>query len=139
MIDDEIRDLLDKISARMRRDYADSLRAINLHVGQDHLLCRLWGGDGITQLQLSEYLKCEPPTVTNMVKTLEKNELVYRQRDEEDGRISRVYLTEKGRLLQKPVEQVWRKQQEKLLEGILPEEKLMLRRLMKQMEENLKG
>lgn len=139
MIDDEIRDLLDKISARMRRDYADSLRAINLHVGQDHLLCRLWSGDGVTQLQLSEYLKCEPPTVTNMVKTLEKNELVYRRRDEEDGRISRVYLTGKGRALQQPVEQVWRKQQEKLLEGILPDEKLMLRRLMKQMEENLKG
>lgn len=139
MIDDEIRDLLDKISARMRRDYADSLRAINLHVGQDHLLCRLWSGDGVTQLQLSEYLKCEPPTVTNMVKTLEKNDLVYRRRDEEDARISRVYLTGKGRLLQKPVEQVWRKQQEKLLEGILPDEKLMLRRLMKQMEENLKG
>ncbi len=93
MIDDEIRQLLDKIAAQTRRDYANMLREINLHVGQDNLLCLLWKSDGITQLQLCESLNCEPSTVTNMLKTLEKNGFVYRQRDSKDARISRVYLT----------------------------------------------
>ncbi len=39
------------------------------------LLLRLWVGDGVTQMQLCEHLKCEPPTVTNMVKSLEQMDL----------------------------------------------------------------
>jgi len=137
MIDDEIRELLDKISYKMRRDYSELLRNLHLHVGQDQLLCKLWTEDGITQIQLSERLKCEPPTVTNMVRTLESNGFVYRERDLADGRISRVYLTAKGSELQEPVTQLWKKQQEKLLTGIMPEERMLLRRLMQQMAGNL--
>ena len=137
MIEDEIRELLDKISGQMRRNYNQLLQDVNLHAGQDNLLCKLWANDGLTQVQLCEHLKCEPPTVTNMVKALEQKGIVYRQRDEKDGRISRVYLTFEGRDLEGPVNERWRKQQDKLLAGIIPEERLLLRRLMKQMEENL--
>ncbi|MEH7555121.1 MarR family transcriptional regulator [Priestia megaterium] len=137
MIEDEIRELLDKISGQMRRNYNQLLQDVNLHAGQDNLLCKLWANDGLTQVQLCEHLKCEPPTVTNMVKALEQKGIVYRQRDETDGRVSRVYLTPEGRDLEGPVNERWRKQQDKLLAGIVPEERLFLRRLMKQMEENL--
>ncbi|ANY70617.1 MarR family transcriptional regulator [Paenibacillus sp. BIHB 4019] len=137
MIEDEIRQLLDKIAAQTRRDYANMLREFQLHVGQDNMLCQLWRGDGITQQQLCENLNCEPSTVTNMLNTLEKNEIVYRQRDAADARISRVYLTAKGASLEQPVRNVWMNQQEKLLQGILPEERLLLRRLLMQMEDNL--
>ncbi|MCY8235458.1 MarR family winged helix-turn-helix transcriptional regulator [Priestia endophytica] len=89
MIEDEIRELLDKISAQMRRNYNHLLQDVNLHVGQDNLLCKLWTNDGLTQVQLCEHLKCEAPTVTNMLKALEQKGLVYRQRDEKDGRISK--------------------------------------------------
>src|SRR6478735_7070395 len=133
VIEDEIRELLDKISAQMRRNYNHLLQDVNLHVGQDNLLCKLWKDDGLTQLQLCEHLKCEPPTVTNMVKALEQKGIVYRQRDEKDGRVSRVYLTHEGRDLEGPVNERWRKQQDKLLAGIVPEERLLLRRLMKKM------
>ena len=63
MIDDEIREILDGISTQMRRNYSKMLRELNLHVGQDQLLCRLLREDGVTQTQLSERLNCEPPTV----------------------------------------------------------------------------
>lgn len=137
MIENEIRELLDRISAEMRRDYAALLREYNLHVGQEQLLCRLWKSDGMTQIQLSESLNCEPPTITNMVKSLENHGFVVRKRDSEDGRVSRVYLTSAGRNLCEPVERIWNKQLDKLLTGILPEERLLLRRLMKQMANNL--
>jgi DNA-binding MarR family transcriptional regulator len=136
-VDCEIRESLDKISFHMRRDYNESLRELNLYVGQDNLLSRLWLGDGVTQMQLCEHLKCEPPTVTNMVKSLEQNGFIYRKRDEHDARVMRIYLTDKGKELQKPVEFKWKQQQEKLLHSILPEERLILRELMKRMERNL--
>ena len=136
-IDCDIRQSLDKISFQMRRDYNESLRELNLYVGQDNLLSRLWLGDGVTQMQLCEHLKCEPPTVTNMVKSLEQNGFIYRKRDEQDARVMRIYLTDKGKELKKPVEFRWQQQQEKLLHSILPEERLLLRELMKRMEGNL--
>jgi MarR family transcriptional regulator, organic hydroperoxide resistance regulator len=136
-VDCDIRQSLDKISFQMRRDYNESLRELNLYVGQDNLLFRLWVGDGITQMQLCEHLKCEPPTVTNMVKSMEKNGFIYRERDERDARVMRIFLTDKGKELEKPVKLIWKQQQEKLLNSILPEERLILRELMKRMERNL--
>lgn len=137
MIEDEIREFLDKISAQMRRNYAERLREFNLHVGQEQLLCRLWREDGLTQIQLSERLNCEPPTITNMVKSLENHGFVVRKRDPKDRRVSRVYLTPAGSNLCEPVERIWNMQLDKLLSGIIPEERLLLRRLMKQMADNL--
>lgn len=136
-VDCDIRQSLDRISSRMRRDYSESLRELKLHVGQDNLLSRLWSGDGITQMQLCEHLKCEPPTVTNMVKTLEQNGFILRKRDEQDARVMRIYLTDEGQELEKPVDLKWKRQQEKLLHSISLEERLVLRELMQRMEKNL--
>lgn len=136
-VDCDIRESLDRVSSQMRRDYNESLRQINLYAGQDKLLYRLWLGDGITQMQLCEHLKCEPPTVTNMVKSLEQNGFIYRKRDEHDARVMRIFLTDEGKLLQKPVDQKWKEQQEKLLDSIFPEERVFLRRILRQMESNL--
>lgn len=136
-VDCDIRGSLDKVSSKMRRDYSESLREINLYVGQDNLLARLWTGDGITQMQLCDHLKCEPPTVTNMVKSLEQNGFIIRKRDEKDGRVMRIYLTDEGKKLEKPVDFKWKQQQEKLLNGISKEERMILRDLMKRMERNL--
>ncbi|MFX4306699.1 MarR family transcriptional regulator [Exiguobacterium sp. A1_3_1] len=136
-IDCDIRVSLDKVSSRMRRDYSENLRELNLYVGQDNLLARLWTEDGITQMQLCDHLKCEPPTVTNMVKSLEHNGFIVRKRDERDGRVMRIYLTDKGKELEKPVNFIWKQQREKLLHSLSPEERLVLRNLMKRMERNL--
>ncbi len=136
-VDCDIRQSLDRISSQMRRNYSESLRELNLYVGQDNLLYRLWLGDGVTQMQLSEHMKCEPPTVTNMVKSLEQNGFIYRKRDVQDARIMRIFLTDKGRALEKPVEYKWREQQEKLLQSISSEDRLILRQLMQQMERNI--
>ena len=136
-IDCDIRQLLDKISSRTRRDYSESLRELNLYVGQDNLLARLWSGDGVTQMQLCEHLKCEPPTVTNMVKSLEQNGFIQRKKDAQDARVMRIYLTDKGKEIEESVDFKWKQEQNKLLRNISAEERLILRDLMLQMEKNL--
>ncbi|MCM3655371.1 MarR family winged helix-turn-helix transcriptional regulator [Metabacillus litoralis] len=137
MLEDEIRGILDELSAKTRRNYSEMLRELGLHIGQDQLLCRLWKEDGVTQSQLSERLNCEPPTVANMVKALENYGLIYRHRDQLDARVNRVYLTPKGQDLKEPIEEVWRKQQDKLLDGMSFEELLVLKKLLKKMAENI--
>jgi MarR family transcriptional regulator, organic hydroperoxide resistance regulator len=138
VVDNEIREHIDKISSQMRRQYSEMLRELDLHVGQDNLLCKLWTEDEITQMQLTELLNCEPSTVTNMVKTLEKKGFVYRKKDPVDGRVSRVYLTEKGLEVREPITQIWRKQQDKLLKGLTAENRALLNEFLQQMEKNLR-
>ncbi|WP_306984886.1 MarR family winged helix-turn-helix transcriptional regulator [Alkalicoccobacillus murimartini] len=137
MVNDDIRVLLDKISSQNRRNYNQLLTNLNLHVGQDNLLCKLWNKDGMTQVELCNQLNCEAPTVTNMVKSLEKKGLIIRHKDVQDKRITRIYLTDAGKEIEKPVSEIWKKQQERLLTEITQDEKLLFRRLLKQMEKNL--
>ena len=137
MLNDEIRVLLDKISSQTRRNHNHLLHDLNLHVGQDNLLCKLWRADGLTQVELCNKLNCEAPTVTNMLSALEKKELIMRKKDPDDKRTNRIYLTEAGKTMETSVTEMWRKQQDKLLTDISLDEKMFLRRLLKQMENNL--
>lgn len=137
MIDEDIRVLLTQLGATSRKSYSDALGNLHIHVGQEHALHQLWLEDGISQSQLSERMGCEPPTLSNMLKKLEEYGLVTRKHDAHDARISRVFLTEQGRELEQPLQEIWRIHQEKLLHGIYPEERLLLRRLLNQMIDNL--
>lgn len=135
--DREIRELLDKNCAQSRRNFEGALRSLKIHVGQDLALCQLWNKEGLTQVQLSEKMGCEPPTVTNMVKKLAEYGLINRVPDKNDARVVRVYLTEQGRALKEPVMQIWQEQQQALLNGLMPEERLLMRRLLWQMLGNI--
>lgn len=133
----ELRRTLDKVSFKIRRAYDESLRELDLYVGQDNLLARLWEEDGVTAMQLREHLKCEAPTVTNMVKSLEQNGFVTRKKDQNDGRVVRIYLTQAGRELENPIEEKWEMHQNKLFQDISEDEKIMLLELMQRIEKNL--
>lgn len=137
MLEEEIRILFAKTSAKMRKDYADSLRAVQIYVGQDHLLWQLWKKDGATQTELAELIGCEPPTLTNMVKKLEVYGLVTRRKDASDARVTRVFLTDEGRALEQPIEEIWQNHQEKMLMGISVEDRLTLKHLLQKIERNL--
>jgi DNA-binding MarR family transcriptional regulator len=63
--------------------------------------------------------------------------LVTRRKDAEDQRISRVYLTEEGRNLLQPVEQVWTEVEARMLANFTLEERVLLRRLLLQLHTNL--
>ena len=53
--------------------------------------------DGISQGELSERFEVGPSRVTRLAKKLERDGLLRRERDPEDNRVVRMYLTEKGR------------------------------------------
>lgn len=91
----------------------------------------------MTQIQLSERLNCNPLTVANIVKAVESYGLLYRQRDEIDGRVNRVYSTAKGQDIKGPIENTWRTQQDKLLDGIPSAERILVKKLMKRMADNI--
>lgn len=137
MIESEIRTLLQSIAIQTRKRYANQLRELGLHIGQELALSHLWEQDGITQSQLRLKMGSEASTVSNMLRKLEQDAIIYRKVDDADHRISNVFLTEKGRQLEGPIMEIWNAHEQVLLKGILPEELLLLRRILQQMDDNL--
>ncbi len=113
------------------------LGELGLYTGQEMILLKLGDTDGLNQSQLVETLCVEPPTVTKMLNRMVASGLVERQQDLQDARIQRVYLTEQGRALQEPILQVWRELEEETLIGLNEAERLLLRRLLLQVQTNL--
>ncbi|MDR2975686.1 MAG: MarR family transcriptional regulator [Streptococcaceae bacterium] len=68
--------------------------------GAQGLLIELWKQDGLTNAEVAELLDIKPSSVTAQVNQLEETGLVERRTDENDGRVSRVFLTEQGRMAQ---------------------------------------
>ncbi len=68
-----------------------------VHPGQLFCLRVVANHDGITQRDLAEELHVARPSVTRMVQAMERAGMVERRDDEQDQRLTRVYLTDRGR------------------------------------------
>ena len=129
--------LLSMICRAQRGKMSEALTEIGLYAGQEMFLWQLWRQDGLTQSQMVERMCVQPPTVSKMLDRMEKAGLVERQSDSEDSRISRVCLTEQGHRSQLAVRDIWINIEQRITEGLTVEERLLLRRLLLQVHENL--
>ena len=110
---------------------AKELEDYGIGSGQFDFLMVLYRKDGISQENLAKILKVSKATSTRAIQSLEKEGYVYRQRDENDLRAYRVYLTGKGRemrdiILEKLISFV-----DTLLSDFTPEENEIFRRLVR--------
>ncbi len=129
--------LLDRIYRLKRSQMNEALTALGLYAGQEMILWHLWREDGLTQSHLVERMCVQPPTVSKMLDRMEKAGLLTRRADPEDSRVSRVYLTEQGRACEEAVCDIWRSQEQRMNAGLSLEERVLLRRLLLQVRDNL--
>ncbi|MBL4934643.1 MarR family transcriptional regulator [Clostridium sp. YIM B02515] len=113
------------------------LEKINIYPGQPPLLMALNFKDGQSQKELAEKLAIKPATITVMIGRMEKAELITRKQDSEDQRISRVYITEKGREICKQSMEIVNSISDECFSNFTEEEKALLRRMFMQMRDNL--
>jgi DNA-binding MarR family transcriptional regulator len=113
------------------------LEEVGLYRGQPKMLFALWEQEGLTHSELAAQSHVRPATITKMLQRMEKAGFVERRHDQEDQRVSRVYLTDAGRAIRSDVEQVWRMLEDETFMGFTLEERLLLRRFFLQMCENL--
>lgn len=110
---------------------------LGIYPGQPPMLLALYHKDGQSQKELAEKLKIKPATITVMLGRMEKADLVTRTQDKEDQRISRVYITEKGKEICEKLKEVFITLNEECFSNFTEEEKALLRRLLMQMRDNL--
>ena len=73
------------------------LSDIGVGSGQFMFLLELYRKDGRSQEELSEILSIDKGTTARAIKKLEGDGFLYRERDENDKRAYKIYLTDKGR------------------------------------------
>ena len=129
--------LLRMICQAQRSQMSDALAKIGLYAGQEMVLWHLWQEEGLTQSQLVERMCVQPPTISKMLDRLEKVGLVERRPDAENSHLSRVYLTGQGHMSQRAVRDIWIDIEQRLIQRLSVEERIVLRRLLLQVHENL--
>jgi MarR family transcriptional regulator, organic hydroperoxide resistance regulator len=107
-----------RLAKHLRAEFETRLAPLGVHAGQDRLMEEIWREDGLRQGELIERLGLEPPTVTGILQRLEREGFISRRPDPERGRVQRVFLTEAGRKLERPVRKVWSEVEDDLLAGI---------------------
>lgn len=101
------------------------------------VLSKLWEGDGIHQSELSRKVSKDKHTMTRILSLLERNGLVKRVRDENDKRLSNVYLTTKGKELKGKLPPIARTVLQRTIKDVNQEDIDALWRILRQMIANL--
>ncbi|MCL3883577.1 MarR family transcriptional regulator [Marivita sp. GX14005] len=94
------------LANHMARLFARGLTArikpLGLTTGNFPALLELWENDGLTQKDLVQRLDIEQATMANTLARMERDGLIRRAKDESDGRVQRIWLTDRARKLEAP-------------------------------------
>lgn len=118
--------LLAKVTTAFRNSLERQMGQIGLHGGQVFVLFELWETDGLRQIDLAKRLNLSAPTVNKMVNGLIEINLVTRERLEDDGRSTRIFLTDAGAAVRSQIESQWIDLEESCLVGLSETERLIL-------------
>lgn len=99
VIEDSLGYLVNRAARSMAHQLAEELRPAGVGIGPWAVLMFLWARDGLSQAELSRVVAIEPPTMVRTIDRMVRDGLVGRVPDPDDGRVSRIYLTERGRSL----------------------------------------
>ena len=110
---------------------------VDLTEGKPKLLDYIINNPGCSQRELATCCKIEPATATSILSSMEKEELIYRERNPKDKRILNVFLTEKGIEAQKKVEKIFLELDEMCFDGFSEEERVDAIDILNRLYENL--
>ena len=129
--------LLVQVSRSLRASALAQLAKLGLHPGQEFVLMQLFANDGQGQTALAERLGVQAPTVTKMLQRLEAGGFVERRVSAADNRVTLVYLSERGRALEKPLRQTWARLERQVTGGLNAHEREQLAALLRRVRANL--
>ena len=96
----EIYKLTNRINKKFEKLQRKIIQKENLTTAQYSILQQLWKTDGVQFKSLADACCCSQSTITGIVDTMEKKDIVVRKQSPEDRRVWLVMLTEKGKILE---------------------------------------
>ena len=121
---------INRLAHAMSLDMERRLRAYDVTLSQWFVLKQLWKQEGKSQVELQELLDLEKATVNGLVQRMIRAGLVHSKPDPSDRRVQRVFLTERGRSLQKITLVLEEEVNARALEGFSDDERTFFVRLL---------
>ncbi len=115
------------------------LEIMGLYRGQPKLIKILSEEDGLTKKELAERFDVTAPTITKMVERLEKNEFVFTKKDDKDKRITRVFLSEKGKAIKDQLSDFMEEAVDVYFDGMTDQDVETLHRLLEKVSDNIRS
>lgn len=100
LLDNQLCFALYSTSLAMTQTYKDHLEALGLTYTQYTILMILWENDGLTLKEVADRLGQKSGSLTPVIKRMETDDLVLRERGQIDDRQLNIILTDKGKSLQ---------------------------------------
>jgi DNA-binding MarR family transcriptional regulator len=129
--------LVNDISRLISAEYNRIMSPLGLTRAQWRVIVYLHREDGLMQVDLAKLLGTGKVAVGGLVERLEKSGWVERRPDPRDGRSNRVYLTKKGRAIEKEMIRTGRDLTGRVLNNLSAGERRELTRLLLSVKGNL--
>ena len=101
------------------------------------ILMTIYLQEGLTQNELSKYMKFNKGAVAKLVKAIEHEGYIVRRSDENDKRVMHLYLAEKGRQAIPHIMELEGILSQQMLQGFSPEEKTQLHSMLDRIIKNM--
>ena len=121
------------LSQLLARQFQERIEPYGLTPFHWIVLCCLWEQDGLATCQLGERLRQVGGTLTGVLDRMEERKLVRRERDCQDRRIWRIWLSEEGRNLEQVLPPLAMEVYEMAVEGRSEAERRLLSEWVDQM------
>ena len=125
--------VMHRVMKRAKSKYEE----FDLNRSQASILFTLHQRSSMSQKDLAESLNMTPPSITSAIRKMEKDGYISRKQDESDQRVMRLALSEKGESCIQNVKKVAEEMRELIFRGMSPEEIMLFRRLLIQINDNL--
>ena len=129
--------LLGIVLHRIMKQAKGKYEEFDLNRSQASILFTLHQHSSMSQKELAERLNMTPPSITSAIRKMEQEGYIRRRQDETDQRVMRLALTEKGESCIENVKRVADEMHELIFRGMSPEEIMLFRRLLLQINDNL--
>ena len=126
-----------RIDRRFMAKCFGQMQELGIYPGQIPVLGLVAKKDGLSQRELAKILHIKPPTVNVSIQRLEKAGFLYKKPDEKDQRVTRIYMTEKGKEIKAKALERIHKNEAVMMEGFSEAEQCLLRRFLEQILVNI--
>lgn len=135
---DSLIKLLSHTSRKVNKGTHKKLSKHNLYRGQIHVLKILWKNNtGVTQKFIADHLSIQPASMSKMIQRMEANGFIRKEKDENDQRKVHIYPTEKSNEIRDTLELEMKLLDEIAFNNFSVEEKIIFRRLLHQIIDNV--
>ena len=116
--------LMSQVDRLCTKKFGQNAQKFGINISQDQwlVLGPVWKNEGISQKDIAEYCGKDKTSVTKIIDTLEKRNLMVRYPDQIDQRIKRVILSNKGKELMKNAMPIMEQTRNEVRKGISDQE-----------------